>query len=133
MRGKTRLLLPSLAVIFFLCPFLILSRNSGNNLLNDLGTGFHIRAGEHIIHNFTIPKYDIFSFIAPPLPWVAHEWLSEVIMAVVHHISGLTGVVLFFSLLIPFSYFFLFKFVRASGGNIILSFSLLFPFAVSSP
>ena len=90
MRGKIRLfLLPSLADIFFLCPFLILSLSSGNNLLNDLGTGFHIRAGEYIIHNFKIPKYDIFSFIAPPLPWVAHEWLSEVIMAVVHHISGL--------------------------------------------
>ncbi len=100
--------------------------------MNDLGTGFHIRAGEYIIHNFTIPKYDIFSFIAPPLPWVAHEWLSEVIMAVVHHIFGLTGVVLFFSLLIAFTYFLLFKFVRASGGNIILSCFIVFLVAVSS-
>ena len=133
MRGKIRLLLlPSLADIFFLCPFLILSLNSGNNLLNDLGTGFHIRAGQYVIHNFTIPKYDIFSFIAPPLPWVAHEWLSEVIMAVVHHISGPTGVVLFFSFLIAVTYFLLFKFVRASGGNIILSCFIVFLVAVSS-
>ena len=133
MRGKIRLLLlPSLADIFFLCPFLILSLNSGNNLLNDLGTGFHIRAGEYIIHNFTIPKYDIFSFIAPPLPWVAHEWLSEVIIAVVHHISGLTGVVLVFSFLIAFTYFLLFKFVRASGGDIIFSCFIVFLVAVSS-
>src|SRR5207245_7274292 len=132
MRRKTRLLLTSLADIFFLCPFLILSLNSGNNLLNDLGTGFHIRAGEYIIHNFTIPKYDIFSFIAPPLPWVAHEWLSEVVMAVIYQAFGLTGIVLFYSFLIAFTYFLLFKFLQAHGGNIIFSCFIFFLVSLSS-
>src|SRR5881275_3625740 len=121
MNGKPRFWLPSLADLFFSCAFLRLTLSSDTWLLSDADTGYHVRTGEYILHNFTVPMHDIFSFIAPPLPWVAHEWLSEVIMAVVHHISGPTGVVLFFSFLIAFTYFLLFKFVRASGGNIILS------------
>src|SRR5213079_3234626 len=122
MRGKLRLLLlPSLADIFFLCPFLILSLHSGNSLLNDPFTGFHILAGEYIVNNFRVPKHDIFSYIDPPLPWVAHEWLSEVLMAALYQVAGLTGVVLFFAFLIGFTYFLLFRLLRAQGGNIIFS------------
>jgi hypothetical protein len=132
MRGKIRsLLLPSLADIFFLCPFLILSLNSGDNLLNDSGTGFHIRAGEYIVNNFSIPKHDIFSSAVPRLPWVAHEWLSESIMAIIHRVSGLTGVVLFFSLLIACTYFLLFKLV-ISDGDILLACFVVFLAAASS-
>src|SRR6266705_3328725 len=133
MPGKVRLLLlPSLADIFFLCSFLILSLDSGNNLLNDLGTGFHIRTGEYIITNVAIPQYDIYSYIATPLPWVAHEWLSEVIMAVIYQASGLTGIVLFYSFLIAFTYFLLFKFLQAYEGNIIFSCFIVFLATLSS-
>src|SRR5688572_4332745 len=119
MQRTLRFLLPSFPDIFFLCPFLILSLSSGHNLLNDLGTGFHIRAGKYILDNFTVPKYDVFSHIAP-LQWVAHEWFSEVIMAVIHGISGLTGVVLFFSFLIGLTYFLLFRLVHTEDANIIV-------------
>jgi hypothetical protein len=113
MNGKIRFWLPSIADIIFLCPFLLLSLVSGNNLLNDADTGHHIRTGEYIIKNLTVPKYDIFSHIEPPLPWVAHEWLSEVVMALVHQFSGLTGVVVFFSFWIGAVYFLLFRFARS--------------------
>src|SRR6266567_7220728 len=92
--------LPSVSVIFFLSTFLFLAFSSGNNLLNDADTGYHIRAGEYMINNLVVLRYDIFSYISPPLPWFAHEWLSEVIMALVYRLSGLTGVVIFFSILI---------------------------------
>src|ERR1051325_7353960 len=100
MKSRTRLWLPSLPDIFFLLPFLFLSLSGGKALLNDAGTGFHIRAGEYMLSNMTVPRYDVFSHIAPPLPWVAHEWLSEVLMAIIHQFFGLTGIVLFFSCLI---------------------------------
>ena len=96
MNGKPRFWLPSLADLFFSCAFLRLTFSSDTWLLSDADTGYHIRTGEYILHNFTVPMYDIFSYIAPPLPWVAHEWLSEVIMALVHKVAGLTGVVIFF-------------------------------------
>src|SRR5207244_10653486 len=41
------------------------------------------------------------------------EWLSEVIMALVHKFSGLTGIVIFFSLLIGLTYFVLFRFAQS--------------------
>src|SRR5215813_2912362 len=113
MNGKTRFWLPSVADIFFLCPFLFLALKGGSNLLNDADTGYHIRTGEYIIRNLTVPQYDIFSNIEPPLPWVAHEWLSEVIMALVHRFSGLTGVVIFFSFWIGVISFLLFTFARS--------------------
>src|SRR5919106_4492653 len=113
MNSKTRFWLPSFADIFFLCAFLRLTLSPDSWLLSDADTGYHIRAGEYILHNFTVPKYDIFSYIGPPLPWMAHEWLSEVIMALIHKVSGLTGIVIFFSFLIALAYLLLFRFAQS--------------------
>jgi hypothetical protein len=121
MNRLIRFWLPSLADIFFLCPFLILAFNSGNNLLSDADTGYHIRTGEYIINHLTVPQNDLFSHITPPLPWFAHEWLSEVVMALVHTFSGLTGVVLFFSFLISVTYFLLFKYSQSLNCNIVFT------------
>lgn len=114
-------LLPSIADMLFLALFLYLSFSAGKGLLNDADTGYHIRAGEYILNNLSIPKKDIFSFISPPIPWTAHEWLSEVIMALVHKAFGLTGIVLFFSFLISLTYFLLFKITRNCSENIFVA------------
>jgi hypothetical protein len=119
--SKSRFLVPSLADVFFLCSFLFLSLYGGKKLLSDAGTGFHIRTGQYIIAHMSVPRYDVFSHITPPLPWFAHEWLSAVIMASIHQVFGLTGIVLFFSFLISLTYFLLFKFGRANGGNLVFA------------
>lgn len=111
-------LLPSIADMLFLSIFLYLSFSAGKGLLNDADTGYHIRAGEYILNTLSIPRTDIFSFISPPIPWTAHEWLSEVIMALVHNAFGLTGVVLFFAFMISLTYFLLFKITRNCSGNV---------------
>jgi hypothetical protein len=77
--------------------------------------------GEFILRTRTIPKHDIFSFISPPLPWTAHEWLSEVIMALVHQTFGLTGIVVVFSLVISLTSLLLFQFVRTNKADILLT------------
>ena len=117
----SRYFIPSIADILFLSLFLYLSLTAGRHLLNDCDTGYHIRAGEFILDNRMIPRHDIFSFTSPPLPWTAHEWLSEVIMAGVHRMSGLTGVVLLFAALIALIYYFLFRILRTDNGNILLA------------
>jgi hypothetical protein len=89
--------------------------------LSDADTGWHIRAGEFILDTFSVPKEDIFSFITPPSYWVNHSWLSEVIMAFVHQSLGLTGVVIFFGLLISLSYWILFRLMQKERGNIFLA------------
>jgi len=132
MKRKSNLWLPSLADIFFLCPFLFLSLDGGKKLLNDAGTGFHIGAGEYMLSNMTVPRYDVFSHVSPPLPWFVHEWLSEVLMALIHRAFGLTGIVLCFSFLISLTYFVLFKLAHVHGGNVIFAGSVVFLAAVSS-
>jgi hypothetical protein len=115
----TPFLIPSLADIMFVSLFLLLSFFINKGLLNDCDTGYHIRAGEYIIDTLSIPKHDIFSFISPPLPWTAHEWLSEVIMAAIHRAAGLTGIVIFFSFMISLVYYLMFRIIRAYNGNIL--------------
>jgi hypothetical protein len=132
MFSKTRYWLPSFTDLFFCCVFLRLTLSADSWLLNDADTGFHIRAGEYILHNFAVPNHDIFSYISPPLPWVAHEWLSEVIMALVHRFSGLTGIVIFFSFLIGLTYFLLFRFAHSLDCNFLITVLIALLATVSS-
>ncbi|MBS1238506.1 MAG: hypothetical protein H6R39_166, partial [Deltaproteobacteria bacterium] len=114
-------LLPSIADILFLVIFLCLTFSIGNGLLGDTDTGYHIRAGDYILGTHSIPHNDIFSFLSPPIPWTAHEWLAEVMMSLVHSGFGLTGIVIFFALLLSLVYYFFFKMIRIGKGNILLA------------
>lgn len=124
--------IPSIADIIFISIFLYLSFYVGNSLLNDGDTGYHIRAGEYILENLSVPKFDIFSYHSPPLQWTAHEWLSEVIMAAIYRLSGLTGIVLFFSFLIAFSYYLFFKILKKYDSNILFAIFILLLVIASS-
>jgi hypothetical protein len=101
-------------------------------LLGDTDTGIHTKAGEIILQTLSIPKYDPFSFHSPPLPWTAHEWLSEVIMALVHRAFGLTGIVVFFALIISSTYYLLFRMLRKENRDILLSTFFVFLVIASS-
>jgi len=116
---KISFILPSLEEIFFLIILLGVTI-SGASLLSDGDTGYHIRAGEYILQTGSIPKEDIFSYLSPPPEWTAHEWLAEVIMAIVHHFSGLTGVVIFYSILISFSFYLFFILLHKTYENILI-------------
>jgi hypothetical protein len=118
--SSTYWFLPSISdVIFILILAIILSVKG--NLLGDADTGYHIRAGEYILDNLKVPHYDIFSFTTPPIPWTAHEWLSEVIFALIHKVSGLSGLVVGMTIVIASTYTVLLKFLRSSGVNIIVA------------
>ena len=88
--------LPSLSDVAFLIPILVLlwCTTGVGWLLTDSDTGWHIRTGEWILSNHSVPATDIFSFTKPGSPWFAWEWLSDVMMAAVHHVAGLQGIVL---------------------------------------
>ena len=116
-KNKFSFLIPSIADFLFLAIFLHISLNVGKSLLGDGDTGYHIRAGEYILNTLSIPRYDMFSYLSPPLPWTAHEWLSEVIMAIIHRSFGLTGIVIFFAFLIALASYLLFKII-SSDNNI---------------
>ena len=84
--SKTYWFLPSLADVIFITIIALVLAGEGN-LLGDADTGYHIRAGDYIIDTLKVPHHDLFSFIQPPIPWTAHEWLSEVIYSIIHKFS----------------------------------------------
>ena len=118
---KTRFgLLPSFGSIFFLLIFIILLLKSGSLLLADGDTGYHIRTGAFIIQNRAIPTHDIFSYLTPAPKWIAHEWLSEVLMAVIYRAAGLTGIVIFFAAFLALTHVFLYQTLRSSCSDVLV-------------
>lgn len=65
----------------------------GNLLLGDGDSYWHIGAGRWIIEHAVIPAYDPFSHTMRGAPWTAHEWLSEVIMALAYQAFSWAGVI----------------------------------------
>ncbi len=67
---------------------------SGPGLLGDPDTYWHIMAGRWIIAHFAVPHADIFSGSMAGAPWVAHEWLAELVFAPLYDRFGWNGPVL---------------------------------------
>jgi hypothetical protein len=52
---------------------------------------WHIRVGEGILTTHRWPTADPYSFTAHGSPWIAYEWLGEVLLAEVNRLGGLTA------------------------------------------
>jgi hypothetical protein len=61
-------------------------------LFSDGDTNWHVATGLWILAHHAVPLTDPFSFTAFGHPWVAHEWLSEVLMALAYCGWGWGGV-----------------------------------------
>lgn len=70
--------------------------------INDTDFFWHVKTGEWVWQHKTVPHFDVFSWLShsEKLIWVAHEWLADVGMYLLHQIGGLT--------LISYTTFFLF-------------------------
>jgi hypothetical protein len=55
--------------------------NSGGALLGDPDSHWHIAVGNWILAHGTVPTVDSFSFTFAGQPWIAKEWLSQVLLA----------------------------------------------------
>ena len=55
---------------------------------------WHVKAGEYICKYYTVPTKDIFSWVRfeVEIPWIAHEWLSEVIFYGLFRFLGVMGI-----------------------------------------
>jgi len=63
----------------------------GNRLLGDGDTYWHLAAGRWILDHGMVPTQDPFSHSMRDAPWTAHEWLSEVMLALAYRAGGWTG------------------------------------------
>jgi len=73
--------------VFALCAF-------APAVLNDGDTFSHVATGQWILDHRAVPHVDPFSFSFAGAPWTAHEWLSEVFLALSYRAAGWAGVML---------------------------------------
>ena len=92
---------------------------------------WHLKAGEQMIDTRSIPRTDDYSFTKQGSEWVAHEWLSEVIMAAIYRLTGLVGLVTIFSLIIVIVLWLMYR--RCDGRPYAAGVAILLAAAASSP
>lgn len=88
----------SLAKVFFLlvllsCLILVIRP------IGDPDFWWHIKTGQLILRDQVIPHVDSYSFSAYGKPWIAHEWLAEVILFLTFRIGGISFTQVIFGLL----------------------------------
>ena len=105
----------------------------------DGDTNWHVASGRWILDHHTVPLTDPFSFTFAGKPWIAHEWGSEVMMALAYLAGGWSGVVLLIGVAAGAAYAMIARELRlwmGPIGQIIglgLSFACLQPFLFARP
>jgi hypothetical protein len=66
----------------------------GGKVLGDPDIYWHIAVGRWILAHRAVPHVGIFSGTMPHVPWVAHEWLSEIVLAWFFDCFGWAGLVI---------------------------------------
>ena len=64
----------------------------------------HIAVGKVMLASGALPEKDFFSHTAYGQPFLAYEWLSQLIFAAVHQLAGLDGVAVLAAVVIAFAY-----------------------------
>ena len=78
----------------FLGLWLFLMIAGVSRLFSDPDTFLHITVGQRIISTGQLIRVDPFSFTSGGKPWLAHGWLFEIVMALIHKIGGLDSILL---------------------------------------
>lgn len=60
----------------------------------DLDLWGHLVYGQQMLHSGAIPKTDIYSWTAQGQPWINHEWVAEIILAIFYTAWGGPGILL---------------------------------------
>jgi hypothetical protein len=72
--------------------FALLLNATGLPLLADPDSRWHVAVGRWILESGSVPKTDSFSHTFVGQPWIAKEWLSQVLMALAYGAAGWAGV-----------------------------------------
>ena len=91
--------------------------------LSDADFWWHLKTGEFILKNSSIPRNDFFSFTNFGKSWVAHEWLSEAIFYAVYSSLGFNALILIFAVLTALAFWIALR--RASAHPFIRGFAAL--------
>jgi hypothetical protein len=83
---------------------------------------FHLAAGRLIVEQRAIPRVDPWSFAAPHLPWLNHEWLSDVLLHLWDSTFGSESLIYWMWLCLLATFLLLFWVLRRLSGSALFSF-----------
>jgi hypothetical protein len=125
-QGWLRFVIPSVADVLFVALLLGLSCGVlGRLLLRDSDIGWHIRDGEQMLLVHAITRTDFFSSTMSGHTWYAWEWLYDLLIAAIHHVFGLNGVVFCTAAIIAATFVLTLQFAMRRGGNLVITSFLL--------
>ena len=119
-------LLPSALDVFFITLLFGLSCGAlGRLLLRDADIGWHIRNGQQILHTHAVPRTDPFSSSMSGKAWYAWEWLYDLLIAIIHQVFGLNGVVFYSAAIIAVTFVLTLYLALRRGGSLPVTLFLL--------
>ncbi|WP_245529795.1 hypothetical protein [Anaeromyxobacter dehalogenans] len=72
---------------FFAASWALLAIAGASRMFQDPGTFWHVLTGERILSH-GLPREDWLTFTFQGKPWIAHQWLAECAMALLHRLGG---------------------------------------------
>src|SRR5579862_4929240 len=118
---------PSIADLFFLAAMVwlfVAGAYGWQSLLQDGDVGTHIRIGDFILQNHTVPAQDFLSFSRQGQEWYSFEWLTDVLFSLLHTAAGLKGVVLFSGVVIVAAFTTVLLQALWRGANVVIALAL---------
>jgi hypothetical protein len=102
MRGLLTVTHTFLAVVF-LGLFALAARN-----VNDPDVWWHLETGHYIAEHKSVPHTDPFSYTRAGEPWVAHEWLTDLLFFALHRTMGFGALIVVFAAVLCGAFFLLY-------------------------
>jgi hypothetical protein len=96
-------------MVLFLGLFAMAARN-----VTDPDIWWHLKTGQLMVVQKSVPHADSFSYTRAGEPWIAHEWLADVLLFEVQHNAGWGALIVAFALAIGAAFFLLY---RRCGSN----------------
>ncbi len=69
---------------------------------------WHLKTGQYIAEHKSVPHTDPFSYTRASQPWVAHEWLTEILLYELERTTGFGGLIVVFSTVLCAAFFVLY-------------------------
>ena len=114
---------PSLFDLVFLLWALVVPLGLSHRVLNNDGDlPRHLRLGEWMLSQGRVLTVDHFSYTLPGSPFLAFEWLSEVLLAGAHRGGGLAGVAVLTGLVLGLTYALVVRFLLRRGVEPLLAY-----------
>ncbi|UCC80660.1 MAG: tetratricopeptide repeat protein [Candidatus Zixiibacteriota bacterium] len=101
--------------------------------INNYDIWWHLKTGEYIVSERSIPGADIYSFTAEGNDWITHEWLAELIFYAVYSAGGFDLLIIFKVLMAALiAAILLFNFYKSDNKNPLIFILLMAAICIGS-